>query len=238
MILRYGSVSFDAGSCEVTLDVQALVNQRNVPYCQQMQMSVSGYLSGDNTTAVNLACEQLEVALATPYRDLVLYTDAGLATHLALYNAGSTTGVIVSGPRYPSGKGAELVTYRKFEFTARAEYPIGTGRNVLMEFSESISFQGTGGPRFILKPALVGPPQKQIVQQRTTVRATQGGRAVGYLDYPTEPPPLWPQAEHLEQRQVTRTGGRFHGAAWQEFAVQWGYVFEANGPLAGKPTQR
>lgn len=238
MILSYGSFSFDTKSCEVTLDIQTLTNGRNVPYCQMMQMNVSGYLAGADTTAVNTACESLEAALATPYRDLILRTDAGAATHLALYNAGATTGVVVSGPRYPVGKGAELVTYRKFEFTARAEYPIGTGRNVLMEFSESITFDGTGGPKFILKPALVGPPQRQITQQMTAVRATQQGHAVGYLDYPTEPAPLWPQGEHLEQRRISRTGGKFHGNTWQNFAVQWAYMFESNAPLTGRPTLR
>ncbi len=238
MRLAYGSYFFDQDACEVTMDIQALVNNRGVPYCHMMQMNVAGYLAGANTTAVDLQCELLEAALASSYRNLVMYTDAGAATHLALYNTGSTTGVIVSGPRYPVGKGAELVTYRKFEFTGRAEYPIGTGRNVLMEFSETVSFHGTGGPRFILKPALVGLPQKQLVQQRTSVRATQAGRAIGYLEYPTEPAPLWPQGEHVEMRQVGRTGGRFRGSAFQEFAVQWSYIFESNAPLAGQPTLR
>ncbi len=238
MQLRYGSYTFDTDSCEVTMDIQTLVNERNVPYVQAYMMSVSGYINGANTAAVDAGCQTLESALAAPYRDLVLYTDSGSATHLALYNTGSITGVVPTGPRYPVGKGAELVTYRKFEFSARVEHPIGTGRGVLMSFQESISFDGTGGPRFILKDALVGPPQRQLVQQRSRVRANQSGRATGYLEYPTPPAPLWPQDEHLEARQVRKVGGKFRGRAWQDFVIQWSYQFESTTPLAGNPTLR
>ncbi len=238
MQLRYGSLSFDVDSCETTLNIDTLTNQRGVPYCQVHQMNVSGYLAGADTATVSALCDTLEAALANPYRDLVLYSDAGPATHMAMYNVGSTTGVIITGPRYPVGKGAELVTMRKFEFTARAEYPIGTGQNVLQMFRETVTVIGDGGPRFIMKPALIGPPQKQITQEQTVVRASQSGQAIGYLDYPTPPPPLWPQSEHREQRQITRSGGIFRGKVWQDFGVQWVYQFEGVGALSGKPNLR
>jgi hypothetical protein len=238
VIPRYGSYNFDTQSCEVTLNIQTLVNRRNVPYALVGQMNVAGYLAGADTTAVNAACVAMEAALEVPYRDLVVYTDAGAATHLALYNNNSTTGVVIDGPRYPRGKGVELVTLRYFEFTGRAEYPIGTGRGVLMSFQETVTFQGTGGPKFILKDSLTGLPQRQVIQQRTRVSATQQGQAEGYLDYPTEPPPLWPAAEHVELRRVSRQGGTFHGKTWQGFTVSWHYQFEAAAPLAGRPTLR
>lgn len=238
MQLRYGSLTFDADSCEVTMNIETLTNQRGVPYAQMVQMSVSGYLAGADTTAVNSACTTLQSALQSPYRDLVVYTDAGVATHLALYNVGSTTGVIVSGPRFPVGRGAELVTMRKFEFSARAEYPLTSGATVIQSFRESVSVTGTGGPRFIYKPALVGPPQKQVVQAQTVVRATQSGQAVGYLDYPTPPTPLWPQSEHEEQRQISRTGGIFRGKTWQDFQISWVYQFEGVGSVNARPNLR
>lgn len=238
MQLRYGSFSFDTDSCEVTMQIDTLTNERGLPYSQTRQISANGYISGDNTAAIDAKCLLLEAALRVPYRDLILYTSEGAATHVALYNTGSTTGVVPSGPRYSSGKGAELVTYRRFEFSARAEYPIGTGRGVLQSFRESVSIIGTGGARFILKPALRGAPQKQYVQQQTVVRATQSGQAVGYLEYPTPPNPLWPADEHVEQRNVSRTGGKYRGKIWQDFTVSWSYTFESAGPLGGLPALR
>lgn len=238
LTLSYGSYDFDEGACEVTLDIQTQMNGRGVPFSLAKRMNVRGFLAGDTTAAVDAKCDLLEAALAAPYRDLIVYTDASAATHLALYNQGSTTGVVVSGLRYPVGRGADLVTYRTFEFHATAEYPIGSGRGVLMAFQETISVSGTGGPRFILKDALLGPPQRQIVQQRSRVRASQQGQAEGYLEYPTEPPPLWPQDEHVELRQVNRTGGRFRGKTWQGFTVSWSYQFESAALLTGQPTLR
>lgn len=238
MQLRYGSFTFDTDSCEVTMQIETHTNERGLPYAQTRQINVSGYLNGDNYSEVNTACLSLEAALKIPYRDLILYTDAGAASHLALYNTGSTTGVVPSGLSYPVGKGAELVTYRKFSFSARAEYPIGSGQAVIQSFRESVSIVGTGGARFVLKPALTGNPQKQIVQQRTIVRANQSGQAVGYLDYPAPPQPLWPRDEHVDQRNISRTGGKYRGKAWQDFMISWNYTFESAGPLSGLPTLR
>lgn len=231
LTLRYGSYAFDEGATQVSFMIDTQVNARGVPFSQVKQARVMGYISGSSTSDISAKCEALEAALATPYQDLGLY-DGSTLLHVALANSGSLTGTVPTGPNYPDGKGAELATYRRFEFTIRAEYPLTSGQ-VIQEYQETVSVQGTGGPRFVLKPALVGLPQKQIVQARTPVRATQSGRAVGYRDYPAFPNPLWPNDEHVEQRSLVRESPKPRGLGYQDYPIHWSYSFESPVALNG-----
>lgn len=237
MQLKYGSYTFAVDSCAITMQIQTLTNERGLPYAQTYSANVNGYLDADSTTLISAASEALADALAVPYRDLILYTDAGVATHVALLNSGSMGGVVCSGPNFDNGKGAELSTYRTFSFTAKAEYPLTPGAFVLQSFTERISTSGTGGPRFVIREALTGLPQKQIVKQRTKCSANQSGQAVGYLSYPTPPPPLWPNDEKLDQRSLTVTAPKYRGRTFQDYAISWAYSFESAVPLIGLPNR-
>ena len=53
----------------------------------------------------------------------------------------------------------------------------------LVSWTESLALTG-GGPQFGYLLTLNGPPQKQLLRQQTTFKATQQGEAVGLTDYP------------------------------------------------------
>jgi len=237
MFLRYGAYTFANDSVEVSMQIQTLNNDRGVPYAQIRMANVKGYLDGSNTIELSASAALLASALATPFLDFGLFTDAGLLSHVAILNSGSTTGVTLSGPNFDTGKGAELATLRSFSFTVRAEYPLSPGVFVLQSFSERISMTGTGGPRFVIREALTGLPQKQYTSQRTKCRATQSGTAVGYLSEPIVPTPLWPNDEKLDERSITWTSPKFRGGGFQDYAVNWSYNFEANFPFIGYPNK-
>jgi hypothetical protein len=91
-------------------------------------------------------------------------------------------------------------------------------------------------------PVLNGPAIKQMVQQQTTYRVTQSGRAVGYMGYPFPAAPIWPDAWHSDSSSVTRKLPRLSGsgssAVETEFEVTWSYQFESASPLLGQSTRR
>ena len=113
----------------------------------------------------------------------------------------------------------------------------------LWSWEESISFTGTGGPKFVMQqplPELPGMlpalPQKQIVASHTPYKAVQSGQAVGIFGPPTPPLPLWPAAEHQELRVVDpKTPERMGNGYWR-YPITWSYTFESVDPLIGLPT--
>ncbi len=69
--------------------------------------------------------------------------------------------------------------------------------------------------------------------------ATQSGKAVGFLSYPTPRAPLWPGALLNDRMRVSYTSphrsGHDGGQAYTNFGVQWTYHFESAVPLVGQP---
>jgi hypothetical protein len=58
--------------------------------------------------------------------------------------------------------------------------------------------------------------------------------------FPIPPAPIWPAAEHADQRTITyelpQRTGRGTAAFYSQYKVRWSYSFEAEIPLAGLPT--
>jgi hypothetical protein len=68
----------------------------------------------------------------------------------------------------------------------------------------------------------------------------QAGRAVGRAAYPLANSPLWPTAEHVDQRKIVRRTPRVvattAGQSLTEFETAWQFEFESDVPLLGGPT--
>lgn len=238
MYWTYGTYQADDLASEVTLRIETLLSERGIPYAQVWMASVRGYLSGNGQAENTIAATTLQDVLRVPYKDFILRHADGTPSHVTMRNAASITGVIAQGPNFPDARGAEFATYRRYEFTVRAEYPITPGANAILAWTETISITGNGGPRFVVKHAIVGPPQRQQISQATVVHATQQGRSVGYINYIAVPPPIWPDAELPERRVVTPTSPKMRGRGFQDFAVSWAYQFESAVPLGGLPTAK
>lgn len=235
MQLRYGSFYFPVNGVKVTSTRQVERGKDGVPWRAIDRLQCDGYLEGAGQAALSALTVLLERALATPYRDLVLVRDDGGPSATLLTNADSITGVVVTdGPHFPDVIGAEYVSQRRFEFTAEADYPLpGVFARTLLDFGETVRIQG-GGPKYVVRPALVGPPQRQLVYERTPGRAVQQGFAVGATAYPTPPGPNWPQA--LSQSpDVTLKDPVKRGRRYTDFRIDWEYTFDWVEPLVGVP---
>lgn len=234
--LKWGSYAFDAGSVAITTSVETVRNEYGRPYKQRKRISCDGTLTGSSQSAVDTAIAALDAALKVPYQDLTLYLDGGGESSTKLSNSDSLSGVvIVSGPDYPSSEGGEYVNKRRFTFAAEAEYALSGTSNWLVSWSESLRFSG-GGSLYVLKPAIIGPPQKQRLIEQTPYHATQSGEAVGFLAYPRPARPIWPadlvragEPEYIAPKRVATR--RYEG-----WTVRWNYEFASASPLVGLPT--
>jgi hypothetical protein len=234
MNVKWGSYSFGSNACRVQASSETVLNDGGQPIAVRRSLAVDGFLQGDGQAELAQSASALATALARPYQDLVLFRDDGSPSDTALYNAGSLTGVSIEGLDFPGTDGGEYATYRRFRFTASAEYPLTSSAKVLVSFTESLTFSG-GGPIYRHRPALNGKPQKQLIYPHSIFRATQAGEAVGFLATPQPPRALWPTAL-VEDPEITHVSPTRRGRLYTDFVVRWKYSFESAEPLIGSPT--
>lgn len=236
MISAYGSYEFDDNATIVASKENVMLSSGGQMYARKLAHTVSGYLSASGQAAISTAMTALRAALAKPYQDFVFRTDAGSNSATTLLNSTSISGVrVVDGPNFSESRGAEYATMRHFEFTVEAEYPLDNTNNIILEFSESISFFG-GGPKYVVKDAVIGPAQKQRTRVSTAYYATQQGTAVWYRrQNPVPPAPRWPN-DLLEAPRVTPVSPMRYGKGFQGYRISWVYNFGSVNPLIGLPT--
>lgn len=234
MYLKIGSYQCDSNTTLVQSHVEPLWAGGQI-YAHRHILDIEGYLSAATPEALTTAEVLFKTAVKKPRQDIILYHDDGSETAIRLKNQGSLTGVMVTrGPEFTRTQGPEYVTERHFTFSAEAEYPVNRATILLLEWTETIRVGG-GFPLYLHRPALNGPPQKQLLYQQMPYTASQTGRAKGYLQYPTPPPPLWPfalkQAPLFEQTSPDRRApGSYSG-----WLTTWSYEFESASSLTGSP---
>lgn len=242
MIVKFGTFAHDNNEVALSIGNTSKLNEAGAIEFFTETWDLDGFLQADDQLGLNAKIKALEDAYATGGKDLSLLFDNGstLSAHF-MSNSQSLGGTrIVSPPSYPEGTGAEYTTFRRYNITVAADFlPSGSFRVKFLDFQERLTFTG-GGPRFIMLQALNGPPQRQRVAERTAFRLVQSGSQIGQTRRFPPNPPLFPQDEHRDQRQITEGGpvrnasGRL--ARFTEFSTSWQYTFEAINPFRANPT--
>jgi hypothetical protein len=234
MFLRYGSYTHAQNEPAVQIGKRALFSPRGYRQSVRETWRIVGVLHAGDQPGLTAAIAALRSAYNVNGLDLGLYLDDGATpTDHVLSSGASLGGTRVTSLAFPIGAGAEYSTFRSYSITVEADYP-DTSNN-LLDFSETLSFEGTGGPRLVFLDTLAGLPQPQIARQFTTCRARQQGRAVGQATYPPVSPPIWPTAELPDQRRLTLRSPKRIAASLTEYVAEWTYVFESVSPLIGAP---
>jgi hypothetical protein len=238
MYLKYGSYQHAANEASVVISKDTVFSEAGTARGLRERWNIQGRLQADDQAALTAAIGALEAAYAVQAQDVGFYVDDGQPTSHRIESAATLGGVrVISPPSFPQGQGAEYSTFRTYSIVLEAEW-LDTQAG-LLSWHESIRFSG-GGPQFGHLEPINGQPVKQLLKQATTYRAVQSGEAVGYLAYPVPALPIWPQAEHVNRREIhfdlpRRSGPPGH-ATYTQFKVRWSYVFEDAGPLLGLPT--
>ncbi len=238
MYLKYGNYQHAANEVSVVISKQGLFSEAGIARGVRERWDIQGRLQAGDQASLSAAMDALAAAYAIQGQDVGFYFDDGAASSHRIVSRNADGGVrVVVPPSFPQGKGAEYSTFRTYSLAVEADlldYQAG-----LLSWTESLSFQG-GGPRFGFLQPVNGLPQKQLLVQSTTYRAAQSGSATGYFAYPTPPAPIWPEAEHVDQREVRyelpKRSGPTASATYTQFKVSWSYHFEDAGPLTGLPT--
>lgn len=240
MYLKVGSYTFDSNAVGITTDTELVLNDYGAPLAKRRRMSVEGFLDGSTQAEISTACDALEAALHTPFQDIIFYHDDDTQSSLHLKGQGSVSGVrITRGPHFLEYKGADHITHKRFAFSAEAEYPLSNTNGLLMRFSERMDYSG-GGPLFIVRPAKIGPAQRQQVYQSTPYVVVQSGESVGYSTYPPQPRIVWPgklkQTPNITLVAPDRMGPSTNQFSYRNWTRNWNITYESETPLVGFPT--
>ena len=239
MLLKWGNYSYSLYAAGLTISSVAELNDAQEPVRYVDRIRVTTHLKNPGTTRaqMNSAVQAFKSAHRASGYNLILYQPDGTTptTH-AWYSNACLGGVRVVGqPSFPEYEGAEAINYRTITVEFEAIQAIPGRRSNLRSFNESLRFSG-GGPRIGFLEPLNGPPIKQQLKAATLFMVTQQGQAVGLIDYPSLPPPIWPQAL-LEAPDIGDGGCQRVGNDFSDFAISWLYRFGSASPLVGRATR-
>ncbi len=238
MQLILGQYAFNSNSVKVTSESKPTIGMGQNPYGFQQTVSVDGFLDyvGQDVLTVQENLLRLVIAKGN-YQNLGFYCDDGTLSGIFINNLASLTGLtVIDGPNFVNsvGIGPEYATLRSFNFKVMAEYILPGMQFELLNWTETLKFTG-GGPLFVMKRALQGPPQRQRVCDQTEYCVEQSGEAEGLLAKPALPLPKWPSRQKMGPG-YTATSPHRAGRGRKDYAVSWLYNFESEVPLIGAPT--
>jgi hypothetical protein len=243
MYFQYGNYQHAHGEVNLSLTKRANRNARGFTAYTTWTMQLEGTLIavGDTAAEMQASIHAQILALENAYGldgfDAGLFHDDGSLTPHFLDSSASLGGVRVIGMEFDKdNRDGQYATGRSYRITLEADFP--NPAVALQQWTESLRIVGTGGPRTVHLETISGVPQKQVVNQRTIVRATQSGSAVGLRTYPLPPAPLFPGAELVDNREVSKGSPRNLHGAFVDWPINWSYQFEAAGSLNGTPNRR
>lgn len=234
MYLRYGNYTHAVDEAAVNISKKRTLNQQGFPIGGVETWQIQGQLNGTSTSDLTAKILELENAYSKGGRDIYLLDDSFNPTAHYILNSQTVSGIVATAVVYPFSNGAEYTTFRNYSIEVQASYDIdggggggGTGgKNDVIDFDQTISWSGTGGPQFVVRQPRYGKPILQIVSRSTPISVQQSGTAVGYRGYPNVPPPIYPRFEHVDRRQIVRQHPRIATAEERrEFRINWNYSF-------------
>jgi hypothetical protein len=229
--LWVGNYAFPANACACTMArrVSALSDSgRPLRYVQTF--GVQGTLFGAGQAVLAALENGLRAQLAIEYQDIVLKTDAGLASGLFIPSRQSLSGVrILDGPNFMESRGSEYVTTRKFSFTAEAEFMQAGTETALVSFQETMSVTGNGGPVRRWRIPVNAKMIRQTVSPYSVIRYQHAGTAVGHFGQPIPPEPFFGRDLLVnEQENKATEHPKPLGNSFVNWPVRWNYAGESD----------
>ena len=225
MYLQYGDYSHDENEVEIKIDRSALLDRNGSPYGYKETWAIDGKIQANTQALLSSKLRRLEQAYSINNQDATLYTQNGGPSVHQLLASNSISGVLVKKPpSFPTGKGAEYSTFRTYSINLEAEFRTDNSTNIL-EYTESVTTQGTGGPKIVHQEVVSGLPVTQQVSTNSVVRVTQSGSAVGINEYPQFPPAYFPGAYVPESSSQTTTSPKLKNGVYTDYRIAWNYQF-------------
>ena len=235
--IRYGAYRFEPGLQTYRFAIRPSFNDTFLRASQTYEAEVKGYLhvpaSVDDVDApayLVRKINELKAALAIDGQDFRSLNSAG-QTIDEIRSAEMLGGLrVIEGPTFEENGPGELVRKRTFRVVFGAEKiladTLGGGTPADVSKVQSVTFEGDGGPRFVLVETLNTPPVRQQTNQFTKCKCVQEGTIVRRYSRPAIPAPLYPASEKHDLRRVA-----FIEREGNTFEVNWTYIFERETPF-------
>lgn len=234
MYVKYGDFEHAAYDVALSPDTEVLRTSWGRPYAIQYNISGTGViinhdggLSSDIQDVIN--------AYSLDNKDFVLYFNDGTPTpDLEILASQTIDGVLVTKrPTFDPRTQANYSTYWEYRFGISAKVMVDDlPPNLLLDFSESIEFEGNGGPKRALIELKRGTAQEQRPRTNTICRASQSGFTVGLESYILPPGPKWPGQLDNESVRVARESPRRNiRGGYTEFRTTYSYQFSSPTPF-------
>lgn len=236
MQLLIGTYAFPANSAEVTSDFRAVMSPQMRPLQYDVTYNVTATIDGDGDVDLSAREIVLRAALMQTNFDFSLLTNSGKRSSATILSKDTLTGTRVSSFAFGNAQGSEFVNRRTVQFSVVASYAAKGTANAIVQWRETVSIQGNGGPRYVWRFPIRGPGIRQLVSTHSLVQATQTGTAVGFLARPLPPVAIWPQYLVNDGSGTSRESPELSGNSYKNFTTTWSYRFErGDGPLIGFP---
>jgi len=226
MILNYGSYAHADAECSISITRESIKGDQGQPVGIRESWQIRGRKNASDQASLNTALIALEKAYGVNGQDIYLSLNAGGSSVHRITSDETVNGVIVESLSYPNGTGAQFTTFRDYEITVSAELSndqFGGSEGQTLNFSESIVYNGSGGPRYVVKETLGGPPVRQPLTQQTIQTVVQSGMAEAIRQYPQPSRPIRPDymPERYQVVNTTRSGG-----GQTRLVTRWSYTFQ------------
>lgn len=238
MYARYGTYQHPDNEVNIAnVDRQCRYSTRLRKLTTIVTINLQGELLADTQATIDAKILQLQLAYATDGFDFGFFTDAGVLTNHRLLSTDPSCVCPVRVMRlsFPVGDPAEFAVKRTYSIVLQAEFL--TPDSQLVEWRETIEYIGNCGPRWEVAETYEGPI-KQLVNQRTSQKIIQSGRAVALQAVFLPPGPVLPGYELPDQRRVTLGSGRRLGRLALFYPTEWTYLHIAPSYTEVFPTTR
>lgn len=148
---------------------------------------------------------------------------------------------ITEPPNLQPQSPADYATVHLGNFSVAADFlpPGGSTVGELVDYRESLTFQGNGGPLVVGTVTDTGRPIITQTADYTFYQATQQGFAVGRTGWPSPNSPYWPSPILINPAAaVSYETPNIYGGSRIEYKVSWSYQFLSAEPLNKLPTIR
>jgi len=242
MYFRYGNFVHPQGEVAFEgMSSNAIRSPRNQPLVIRKTLACSLEIVGADQVAINNRLILLQQAYASEGKAHIagFYLDNGQRTQIEINGNQSETGLIVSSfPTPQAVDGSDFSTHLKVGFTITADFvPFNAAE--LVDYGESLSFEGTAGPRTVWQVTDTGEPRQWTLAQKTTQKVVQSGFAVGRTGYPTANARKYSDVFlNAESAGTSYDTPQLNGAAYRLYRVNWQYRYEAGAASSGLPLIR
>lgn len=243
MRLSWGGYNHDHGELGFTIRYKSLWDRFDRVIGSDAIWDIVGTKTDSTASGLTGKLTALEAAYNSyDGKDLIFYEDDGTTpTVHQLLAANCHGGIRVVHFDYPPGMPGiwgmktEYVNKRTYRIRLKGTLHEAVTATDLFWWEESLRQIGTGGSRVKWMPAIIGPPQKQIVQLYTTYLVIQQGLAIGRTTWPIPPNPLAALAadELFDKREIHKMSPRDirpygSGTDYDLYGIRWKYVFETS----------